>query len=369
MDSTLKVASNVDPNWGSKSNSVGTLETFPGEEVFLRQSKRFIPFDYVSRCVDVHGFCPLVTRFVKTGCVKSDGTCRNIYPMNITYENALRRFFGDRKGVVEPFTLVEGNDLPTCCSLYYDIKACDKAIFPYIVKYGTERGLLDLLLPRVNVPRVSNPTYFGHPKNQFPSGVYHTTVVTRVFTAAVMLSLGVTHGHIQGDGFCTDLHLSNPLIRSSEDFNGFVRDGEVRYVRTHRLYEAKYLRGNGPQGLNRFIITRAAYYILDHKFEDGRVICCDAEVRGFGYHSCRSCRCLCSGDYHLSTMDPYSVLKAASEVYRNLGRIVSLAAQTVGIKFDTRTNSWDSSPTVELEVSKGLVRRGKAVFPRIPYKY
>lgn len=362
MLNTLKQKGEVPHKWGSKSNCVGSLETLPGEELLLRTSKRNVDFAYASHCVDVNGFPAVVTRFPKSGAFTSSGKVRDIFPMNILYENALRRYFKNRKASV-PHRVISGVDFGKPMSNFYDVKSCDRTLLPYLARFAKENGT-EWMIPRVvDSEKHKFRSYYA---DVFPSGVYHTTIVTTCFTSALCTVMGLDDAEIQGDGIKTNKVPTKlkHLIRTATDFNGFrYMDGRWRYVRTDRLREFKYIRGNGPKGHMRYVITRWAYEVLGGDCGTDLAIRCKGR-NGNAAESgtCGTCGQLTYYGLHLHQMDN-DLEKAIfiGTLYSDPGCIVKKAMNHVGHCTDTRGNNWDMHPLKQVQ---GVRDRGSNLYLR-----
>lgn len=367
MDALLSTPRETVCEWGSKSNSVGTLETCPGEEIFLHSKKKEIPFNYVSKCVDANGFTPIVTAFPKPGSIKSDGSIRVIYPMNITYENALRRFFGKARVNPHPYTFVRGRDFGKPYKHLYDITSCDKNMYGYVFRYGQENNILPLLIPFVCDPCEGGQSkfYYGYHQQQFPSGVFHTSLMNQLFVKSLLRHLGVNNACIQGDGFSSDSDVDHPFVRRVNDFNGFVySNGRWLYARGHRLNEHKYHRGNGPVGAMRYLIAARSYQFLGAKIDNRQTICAKEKyIPGdLSYSTCKLCRTVMLGGRHIAKFGDYSFFQAVAELYSDIGRISKICMLELDINFDMRGNSWDSLPLENIRAAPH--KEYKTKFPR-----
>lgn len=321
-----------------KSGSKGTLLCYPGEEILLLQKKNQICPRFLAECIRLNGYTPMVTQFPKRGAFTSDGKTRNIYPMNIKYEYVLRRFFGNRKLAPGNFTVVQGRNFPCDDAYYcYDIKQCDRKLYAYLIRFARERNLVHILIPYINGP--AGPHDFGFSTNQFPSGVLHTTIVTTLFTAALMTTLGCDDGYIQGDGFMTRNLLWHDLIRFEgvNKINGFrLINGTWCYDRPERLNEYKFLRGAGPCGAMRYLITRRAYAALNANL--GRnLLVCSQHIVGTGYASCRHCKTITHDGTHIMHMRDYPFFRHVSLLYASQSRVVNLVMMEHGLGRDRKS--------------------------------
>lgn len=243
----------------------GTHETLPGEEILLRHNKREIPFDLALSLAKKNGVPAYVQRIPKVGRTKSDGTVRCIYPMNTLYEAAIRCYTKGRSVEHDKVTFLVGHNYEAVKNLpCYDIANCDTHIMPYLYRYCTEDRWI--LIPYVlgDNLRVTKPS-------TFPSGVYHTSTVVSIFTAAAALAAGATHVYVQGDGFACEGDFDMRKFRfpvhckGVGTINGFTYVGDqLCYTRAkERLYAPQYLRGYGPVGKTLFWVRHIAYRHLN----------------------------------------------------------------------------------------------------------
>jgi len=183
------------------------------------------------------GAFPYVSTLEKPGDVKSDGTMRTVYPVNILQEYYLRKRFGVAHTSIKG--LVSGKDKCIIGSLesqalelsdqsykYYDIISLERKVLPYYAKYVSEAFDEDewqFLLPPVISKGAKGEIHIQFP-DRLPSGILLTSLIGNLFTLAVADVCFRTPCKISGDAIATiGLPTKHKdMFRRTEHFNKFV---------------------------------------------------------------------------------------------------------------------------------------------------
>lgn len=228
MEEILATRSGEVPSF--TGHSIGDIQYTPADCKFMEVRKDIAIPDAI-RVYRRIGFTPVVGRLVKH-LKTSAGKQRMLYPMHLSYETALRVYFRDARivhGVTSHTQYPE-----TLGWRSYDVKSCDRTLWPYFVNWAIRRGIQDIL-----------PLMFTdcelYALDQFPSGIYGTNLVTNAFTNAVcdLAGLKTSERVIHGDGVLCRTPIQSRYLRYNgcDNLNGFnLNPGGAYYSNEHRLH-------------------------------------------------------------------------------------------------------------------------------------
>lgn len=274
--------------------SIGDVEIGIDNAQFMSARKNLDIRD-VLLAIKEFGYTPVVGILPKAGVIKSNGKTRLIYPMHLSYEAVLRKFFADAK-IVDRHALNSVNDYPRACGhswFSYDVTSCDRTLWPYLIKYASDRDLTSVLVPTAL-------TEDGLVElNRFPSGVFGTDLITKAFTLAIAYKHRPRRckWYVHGDAIISTKPFPDvDILRRNEDsvINGFrITCHRPVFVNGFKFYSA---RAKHPylHGAKRFAVLHAAHRLLGIEHPANPLVNCTSNGTPYTQWSARDIQEFCS---------------------------------------------------------------------------
>jgi len=238
------------------ASSVGSfLSANPKETLILGQIERrnaLLPSQWLSAITVKNVVFP----FPKTGGLRSDGTARTVYSMDVSLDAYYRQKIGLRERPLS-YQLFDIHKTPTDAVsgwYVYDLRHCDEQM-GRVLWHSKYNKLL---------PYIYHDEMF-YRSSSWPSGTLFTSAFTQMFSEAILQANNIpgNEAYIAGDTIIS----KNPLnffgfeYRNERDIiNGFVAEGSRwRYTRRHRLFAMEFVRAGKVSGALRWMLRAVAY--------------------------------------------------------------------------------------------------------------